>query len=302
MENKDPLHFFKSLVNFNHIEILRSSFYEIMSQHDVISTDTLTDTVIYNVVFFDQEGTAHERDITLTFEKFLTDRLIQEISNYKYTINEIILSIVKNGSSPKEFIQLQYSTLLKLKPKIISLYPEKIIFAKAVALIVNFITDEYSEYFEIKGNTRDKNFPLLSVSEDFSPYSFKWDALNPEDALPAIELLYQLLIEEPALIQSSKEDFIAAFTQRKVIDGIKWIVLGKNKISSKVSLFYFINALMEQGFLESKHTTEINKMIEYVFRDNSGKLFKNIRQSKQSFSEKPSQKERLDDILNSIIL
>lgn|GEM_PF-5584136 len=233
----DPLHFFKRLSSSNQIYLLKSTFYEIMSEHDVISIDKFTDTVVYNVVFFDQDGTAHEQDITLTFEKFLTDKLIQEISNYKYCINETILDMVKRGSNPTEFIQLQHSTLLKCKPKIISFYPEKDIFAKAIVLLSNFLKDEYPEYFKIKESTRDKNFPLVPISEDFSPYSFKWDALNPEDAISAIEVLYQLLTEEPELIQSSKEDFIAAFTQRKVINGIKWLV--RVKTSSHQKHLYF---------------------------------------------------------------
>jgi len=302
MENNDPLHFFKSLSKPNQIEFFKSRFYEIMSQHDVVSTDTSTNTVIYNVIFYDHNGTPHERDITLTFEKFLTDKLLEEISNYKYAINEMILAIAKNGNSAREFIQLQDSTLLKLKPKIISLYSERLIFAKAVVLLSNFLKDEYREYFKIKENERDKNFPLLPLSEDFSPYSFKWDALNPEDAIPAIEVLYQLVTEKPAMIQSSKEDFIAAFTQKKVAEGIRWLVLGNNKHSSKTSLFYFIYALIDHGYIENVPSEQLNKMVKYMFKDKEGKTLKNIGQSKYSVSENPAQKKRIDLIIKSIVI
>jgi len=46
---------------------------------------------------------------------------------------------------------------------------------------------------------------------------------------------------------------------------------------------------------------DFNKKIEYVFRDNLGQRFSNIKQSKSRMSDNPAQKERIDEIIESFL-
>ena len=89
---------------------------------------------------------------------------------------------------------------------------------------------------------------------------------------------------------------------RKVSNGIKWLVIGKNGSFSKSSLFYFIEKLIEEGLITDVPSTLLNKKIHYLFRDPSNNRLKNIRQSKSTNSSNPSQKDRIDSVINSIFI
>ncbi|MBU2949702.1 hypothetical protein KO493_03210 [Tamlana agarivorans] len=134
---------------------------------------------------------------------------------------------------------------------------------------------------------------------NFTP-SFVLLAENEKDQQAKIERLFNLLTESPSLIDTSKEEFINAFSGKEVTIGVNWLVIGKNKIVSKISLFYFIEELQKNNHLSNSIIHDLNKYVLYTFRDNHGQELKNLKQSKTTISNIPTQKDRIDTIISSL--
>ena len=71
-------------------------------------------------------------------------------------------------------------------------------------------------------------------------------------------------------------------------------------MTSKSSLFYFLEQLNQENFIQEVPSYDLNKKVEYVFRDIDGNPLKNIRQSKSNNSTSPTGKEQIDQILQDI--
>lgn len=155
-----------------------------------------------------------------------------------------------------------------------------------------------NDYLE-KINKVIGNYSIQTTNYQFTP-SFNLLAENEEEQTILIDKLYLMLTETPSMINSNKEEFINAFTGKEVAKGIDWLVKGKNKSISKVSLFYLINELINQDFLSRSILNDLNKYIRYVFRDDKGSELKNLKQSKATFSKSLTAKERIDTIISSL--
>ena len=298
---QNPLLYFQSLLERDKSNELKDTFVSEFIEHYgsmLESVDAEKGIVTYWDSFYDQATDSQiEGYVTHDFNKSFNSKINSEFINAKKSIDNIVLSISYKGVNPKEFINIQILLLKDLFIKTDSFYIDKPIVKNAIVGLINYIQDKYLAEKIISINP---NSPNLIEIEDYSEFSFNWDSLNPEDTVPNIEKLYSLLIQSPALIESSKEDFINAFTMRKVTNGIKWLVTGKNGIISKSSLFYFIEKLIEETLVNDVPSTQLNKKIEYLFRDSSNNRLNNIRQSKSTNSNTPAQKERIDTILNSL--
>lgn len=130
-------------------------------------------------------------------------------------------------------------------------------------------------------------------------YSFNLISDNP---IETINKLYDQLSaqENGKLISCTKSDFLNAFTGKIVEKGIYWQVVGKNKKTSKVSLIYFLEKLINNGFLSRAVINDLNKYIKYIFRDKDGFELKNIKQSKSTFSKKPQLASTIDKVISSL--
>lgn len=131
-------------------------------------------------------------------------------------------------------------------------------------------------------------------------YSFNIITESEKDQKLKVDTLFDLLTDMSPLIDSTREEFHNAFTGNEVTVGIKWLVIGKNKLTSKVSLFYFVNELIDQGLIERSIINDLIKYVGYVFRDKNGFKFKNLKNSKSTSVNKTSEKERLDSIITVI--
>lgn len=202
--------------------------------------------------------------------------------------------------------------------------------AKVVLLIENEFQKKFADKNEVKAYadflrikirhvesfSTLKEFPflidyLIEIKDTVNRYStetklygflpsFKLLAENEGDQQQKIENLFNLLTETPSLIQSSKSEFLKAFSGEEVSEGIHWLVTGKNKGVSKTSLFYFINELINKNHLSRSIINDLNKYVLYTFRDNIGQQLQNLKQSKATVSNNPAQKDRIDTIISSL--
>ena len=138
------------------------------------------------------------------------------------------------------------------------------------------------------------NHYAVSTTKYQFNYSFCLLKKNPSN-------LYNLLTEKPELIKCSKKDFINAFTSQEVRVKIKWLPISKrNKKPNKTSLIYFIDELINKGFLPSYMVHDVYKHIKYVFLDVNGEEFKHLKQSRQNMSENHDFKNRIDSVISSL--
>jgi len=153
-------------------------------------------------------------------------------------------------------------------------------------------------YFDKIINTIN-NYSIKPTINHFV-YSFNLLVESSSEQTIKIVKLYDLLTISPSLINCTKEEFINAFTGLEVQDGIHWLVKGKSKLTSKGSLFYFVYELINSNHLSRNLINDLNKHVKYVFRDSDGNELKNLKQSKATISNNPSQKDRIDSIISSL--
>jgi hypothetical protein len=175
---------------------------------------------------------------------------------------------------------------------------------------------------EVFNSRRLKQFPFLEkyysiIDKEISEYSirgvniandipkcFNLIVSEDEDQKEKIEILYNLLIEYPPIIDCPKEDFIKLFSNIECSSGIKWLVKGsKNKKEiSKPSLVNFLRTLSDKGHIDKSYYSYENQMIINVFRDNLGNKFKSasLSTAKSNMGKTTSQKEKLDNIISKL--
>ncbi|WP_300565486.1 hypothetical protein [Flavobacterium sp.] len=299
--NKNPLEYFLNLLEKDKSNELKLSFISGIIENIGCYADTVDEEkgiITYWDTFYDQAtDSCIEGLVTYDFNKDFNSTIHSEFLKTKKSIDDYVLDIVLKGNNPKEFINHQISLLKDLFLKTNDFYISKPIVKNAIIALIKFIQEKYLTEKVVNINF---NSPNLIDADDYSQYSFLWDSLNPEDTIPNLERFYNLLTQSPPLIESTKEDFIKAFTMRKVTNGIKWLVTGHNHKISKSSLFYLIDRLISDEYITNVPSALLNKKIEYLFTDSSGDKLKNIRQSKSNTSGNPAQRERIDSILDSI--
>lgn len=138
-----------------------------------------------------------------------------------------------------------------------------------------------------------------SVGHTF--YSFNLLVNEGEDQNIKIDALFGLLSDSPPIIKSTKADFQKAFSGKEIANKIHWLVEGKNKLTSKVSLFYFIDELIRNKLISNNVRSDLNKYIQSIFCDSKGDDLRNLKQSKSTYSKNPSSKDRLDSIISNLL-
>ena len=220
------------------------------------------------------------------FYSHITEKLyfdnINEIDKVNHTIK--VLNIHHQEEVKSEYITSTFEghIKLKLKPEI-KLTKEFIELGFQKRFADKKEVKAYADFLRIKLNSilskkTSKDFPFLPsyfeqldnlinqyskqpTNYSYTP-SFVFIAETPKEQLSKIKALYKHLNEKPSIITCSKEDFINAFTGNEIDEGINWLITGKNKnYVSKPSLLYFLDELINQGFLSRNIVLDLYKYI-----------------------------------------
>ena len=220
-------------------------------------------------------------EITYDFYNFFQNVITIEIQKSKHLFNSIIHHLAYKNQSTDEYVLLQKKVLTNLKSKADNYYSE-----------YPFISNKLNELKSFLENFDSSNLKKWTDS-------YSWDSINETDKINLISSLYNLL-KDYKIIDSSLGEFINAFTNGEVTNGIKWLVKGKNRSTNKYSIFYFIDQLQSEAYIEDINPNDYNKKIEYVFRDKDGKGLLNIRQSKSDFIKGSYSYTYIDEILSQL--
>lgn len=225
----------------------------------------------------------HKRQ-SFTFKEFLCEFYVKEIILSNDLVDQNLQSIFSDKkvvATYIDFLRIKINSFKKTKAYKEFDFVQEIIFK----------LESHIDKFGIFGNTTT----LVA-----SNCSFSLIVKDSESQVDLIGRFYKMMAKEMHLIDSTPEEFENAFTGKEVTVGIKWLVRGKNKQISKVSLFYLIEELINNGFLSKSLFNDMNKHVKYVFRDNQGNEFKNLKQSKSTYSETVSSKEAINEIISSL--
>jgi hypothetical protein len=183
--------------------------------------------------------------------------------------------------------------------------------------IDDIFNDEVLSYVKFLSKYRDefldkiRKYSDISVETDYSKIASKILAYNPLNInrtnFPTVKIreLYQLLINNTTpFIEAEEAEFLNAFSGKEFAVGIKWLVKGKNKKINKHSLFYLIEKLKKQNFIENPYCAK--KILYALFREDNGEHFRNVQGSWSDYTKgqnkkpKPTEPERKTEIDNII--
>lgn len=299
-DTKKPYMFFEDLLQENKIIDLKlnfiSNFVEDYRSFEIESIDNEQGIIKFWNSYQDEITLQQIVEISVyDFEDYFNALIVENYKTSKKKTDELLFEICVNGNTPKIFIASQIEFLNNLRTKAESIYSERPIIKKHIKLLIKHLLENRTE-IEV-----DHITPNLIDREDYAEYSLNWDSARPEDTIPNISKLFVLLTQSPLLIECSQEEFINAFTKRKIFNGIRWLVKGPNKSISKSSLVYFVRRLIEEEYIENIPESSLNKTIQYVFRDSDGQTLKNIKQTIYAMTDNPTQKDRIELIISRIL-
>lgn len=150
-----------------------------------------------------------------------------------------------------------------------------------------------------------------SSSDDLSDKpiikSFHWKDLKTRET--KLAQLYLSMTAGSFISPDTNPDvFIKAFSGSVLSSplNIRWMILTKDRrFSSKPSLFYFLNKLIENGFVVGPtDNKELFNMIQHVFVDKDGKPFENLQVSlsgsKSTATGLPVMAEEIDKLISEL--
>lgn len=283
-KEENPLYYFEKLLVKTQEEYERITYAEICSLPNFIEEDKNIKGRLCIASFDDTGKVIYEyTDVSQQIE--FTFNIEAKVALEQ--IKKDILYTTKSGNSPQFYIK-------EIEKRLYSLEKEAPIKFSNYPILEELLRD-------IRCEITDKSINITTTIdiEDYCEDSFDWNKIKQEDKILFVKKIYQLLMENSPIISASEEDFINAFTQKKVDNGIKWLLKSKNGKTSKTSLFYFIDELRNNNLLTYFEEYSFGRKVEYVFRDCDGNPFSNISQSLNYYRERKScdNEETIDNII-----
>ena len=174
----------------------------------------------------------------------------------------------------------------------------------AIREYLNFLLNRIAE---LQFKNKVANSPN-DLSDKAIIKSFHWKDLKTHEA--KLKQLYVLMTLGSTFISSdtNADVFSKAFSGAVLSSplNIRWMILTKDrKFSSKPSLFYFLNKLIENGFIVGPaDNKELFNTIQNVFVDKDGKPFENLQVSlsgsKSTATGLPVMAEEIDELINEL--
>lgn len=289
-KEENPLYYFENILRRTQNQVKTKYMTEAVDNGGGISRyDYEKGEIEFYYSFYDEQKNQSVEGFEMySFKDFLKKEMYRKGNEAYSLFRRDKLLIAKNGKTSLFYIQEiqnRITELLKLAEVNFPDYP----FVKEVLLKLKSITSD---------NKPIKTSAPIDI-EDYCEDSFDWNKIKQEDKILFVKKMYQLLMENSPIISASEEDFINAFTQKKVDNGIKWLLKSKNGKTSKTSLFYFIDELRNNNLLTYFEEYSFGRKVEYVFRDCDGNPFSNISQSLNYYRERKScdNEETIDNII-----
>ncbi|PZD77461.1 hypothetical protein [Mesonia sp. K7] len=301
-ESLNPLAYFENLIEDNKIVYLKNKMIDDFLEMDAFwkleHIDREEGIVEFIMVHYDTETRQSYKDkSTLNFHNNFQQTLNAELKKAEQYIDRLVVQATINGNNPSEIINLQQKLIKKLIDKAKEIYPSYPSVEETLKGLHNYLKTKYTE----KSSNPSSRSLILENPDEYSPDSFCWDAFDDEQRIESLKKLYELLGQNPKVIEGSLEEFINAFSQKAVINGIKWHICGKSGKMAKTSLLYFIRTMAEEGFINPiADNTELYRKIRYVFRNPDGTKIEGLRKSNYTSSHRPTGKKQIDKILNSL--
>ena len=148
---------------------------------------------------------------------------------------------------------------------------------------------------------------FLNYKDAINVFKSEPEAINSFNIIPigklskvdCLKKLYKGMVEPIRIIDCDKIDFINAFTNKRVDNGIKWLIKGRNGKTNQASIYFFLNELVNKEllllFLSSNDgVCDANLKIKYVFRKSNGSALFNLRKAKYNYSQRPIGKTQND--------
>lgn len=289
-KEENPLYYFENILRRTQNQVKTKYMTEAADNGGSISRyDYEKGEIEFYYSFYDEQKNQSVEGFEMySFKDFLKKEMYRKGNEAYSLFRRDKLLIAKNGKTSLFYIQEiqnRITELLKLAEVNFPDYP----FVKEVLLKLKSITSD---------NKPIKTSAPIDI-QDYCEDSFDWNKIKQEDKILFVKKMYQLLMENSPIISASEEDFINAFTQKKVDNGIKWLLKSKNGKTSKTSLFYFIDELRNNNLLTYFEEYSFGRKVEYVFRDCDGNPFSNISQSLNYYRERKScdNEETIDNII-----
>ncbi len=232
-------------------------------------------------------------------DQYSENELSFSVTTFETKVNQIIKREVQKT---KQFIELGFKNNFNNKVQIDAFASFLKVKIKNITKLKAFndfaflkpIFDGFERLIELY-SAKEKNLRYNFL------YSFNLLPSDNEEQKIKIEKLYNLLIETPSMINSSKKGFFSAFTGKEVNDKIQWIAKSrKSKLTNRTSLLYLLDKLIEKKHLSSGISLDLYKFIRYVFVDENGNELKNLKNTRQNMSDNPDFKDRIENIVSSL--
>lgn len=186
----------------------------------------------------------------------------------------------------KSFVIHTREVLYNILNKILDYTAEGKITSERATKRITMSIDRYSKKYPFLINYKNRLITDINkltqedrLIESTEIFSFKF-LHNEEKILP----LYKLL-SDANLIEADKQEFINAFSEKKVTTGVIWLCKARNKQVNKKALFTFIKRLETENIIK---VCNMKNQVGYVFRDGEGNLLKNLDQSYLDSLDEPS--------------
>ena len=220
---KEPLGFFKWILNKNQFELYRASFfsdYTLISGFDV---DYEKEIVSYRDVTNDGSMSFSEFRNVIYFKDVFSDCLNKGLNDFIQNLDSAISEITFNGNSPIQFLLNLKSILKNIE--------------EGSKLLLNKYPFIDSVIKRLKENIEEK-----LPDEIVIPASNKKSQFYYKGKISALKKMKEYLEDEKQFIDST-DDFIEIFTQKTFTTKINWV-------KYKNALHYFIDKLSQCNMIE----------------------------------------------------
>lgn len=284
-----PLIYFQDLLEKDKSKSLIDSFISDFIENsscNIISDGNTKGEIKYFGQYYEDEGPIGEIvEITHDFKSYFAKKIDAEVKVSKSLINKKNDLLISQNISSTAFLISNKTLLSNLE-----------ILAQKHYLKYSFVKDAISDL----SNYLAQFSSFGSDDTNHSYKSFCWDSDNIEERESSLIKLHRLISIENRIIDASQDEFISAFSNGEVKEGLKWLMTCRNKSTSITSIIYFINQLQEQNFILDYSDKDYNDRIKYVFRDKEGNNIKSPRSSKSTLAKKSYKYDFIDNIIEQL--